>query len=101
MVIEKSATGERAYDIYSRLLKDRIIFIGTPIDDNVANVVIAQLLFLEQEDPKKDITLYINTPGGSVTKSRLYARINNYLQSAHAKCGAAQRRSSTRIDNCR
>jgi len=67
MVIEKSATGERAYDIYSRLLKDRIIFIGTPIDDNVANVVIAQLLFLEQEDPGKDITLYINTPGGSVT----------------------------------
>jgi ATP-dependent Clp protease protease subunit len=67
MVIEKTAMGERAYDIYSRLLKDRIIFIGTPIDDNVANVVIAQLLFLEQEDPKKDITLYINTPGGSVT----------------------------------
>ena len=67
MVIEKTAMGERAYDIYSRLLKDRIIFIGTPIDDQVANVVIAQLLFLEQEDPKKDITLYINTPGGSVT----------------------------------
>lgn len=67
MVIEKSATGERAYDIYSRLLKDRIIFIGTPIDDQVANVVIAQLLFLEKEDPKQDITLYINTPGGSVT----------------------------------
>ncbi|MDD5606088.1 MAG: ATP-dependent Clp endopeptidase proteolytic subunit ClpP [Patescibacteria group bacterium] len=67
MVIEKSPTGERAYDIYSRLLKDRIIFIGSPIDDNVANVVIAQLLFLENEDPKKDIYLYINTPGGSVT----------------------------------
>lgn len=67
MVIEKSATGERAYDIYSRLLKDRIIFIGTPIDDQVANVVIAQLLFLEKEDSKQDITLYINTPGGSVT----------------------------------
>src|SRR5680860_1461908 len=67
MVIEKSPKGERAYDIYSRLLKDRIIFIGTPIDDQVANVVIAQLLFLEQEDPNKDIVLYINTPGGSVT----------------------------------
>lgn len=67
MVIEKSPAGERAYDIYSRLLKDRIIFLGEPIDDNVANTVIAQLLFLESEDPKKDIKLYINTPGGSVT----------------------------------
>jgi len=67
MVIEKSTTGERAYDIYSRLLKDRIIFIGTPIDDNVANLVIAQLLFLESEDPKKDVFIYINSPGGSVT----------------------------------
>lgn len=67
MVIEKSPDGERAYDIYSRLLKDRIIFIGSPIDDQLANVVIAQLLFLEKEDPKKDIILYINTPGGSVT----------------------------------
>lgn len=67
MVIEKSPQGERAYDIYSRLLKDRIIFIGTPIDDQVANTIIAQLLFLENEDPKRDITIYINTPGGSVT----------------------------------
>lgn len=67
MVIEKSPTGERAYDIYSRLLKDRIIFIGSPIDDQVANVIIAQLLFLEKEDSKADIFLYINTPGGSVT----------------------------------
>jgi len=67
MVIEKSPTGERAYDIYSRLLKDRIIFIGNPIDDDIANLVIAQLLFLESEDPKKDICLYINSPGGSVT----------------------------------
>jgi ATP-dependent Clp protease, protease subunit len=66
-VIEKSPLGERAYDIYSRLLKERIIFLGGPIDDNVANLVIAQLLFLESEDPKKDITLYINSPGGSVT----------------------------------
>ena len=67
MVIEKTARGERAYDIYSRLLKDRIIFIGQPIDDNVANTVIAQMLFLEVEDPKKDIHLYINSPGGLVT----------------------------------
>ena len=67
MVVEQSNRGERAYDIYSRLLKDRIIFIGTPIDDNVANVVIAQMLFLQMEDVNKDINLYINTPGGSIT----------------------------------
>lgn len=67
IVVEQSARGERAYDIYSRLLKDRIIFIGTAIDDVVANLVIAQLLFLEAEDPDKDIQLYINSPGGSVT----------------------------------
>lgn len=66
-VIEKSNYGERAYDIYSRLLKERIIFLGSPIDDGVANTVIAQLLFLESEDSKKDIKLYINSPGGSVT----------------------------------
>ena len=67
MVVEQSGRGERAYDIYSRLLKDRIIFLGGPIDDNIANVVIAQLLFLESEDPDKDIHLYINSPGGVVT----------------------------------
>lgn len=67
MVVEQSSRGERAYDIYSRLLKDRIIFLGGPIDDNVSNVVIAQLLFLESEDPDKDIHLYINSPGGVVT----------------------------------
>mgnify|MGYP001689377548 CR=1 FL=1 len=67
MVVEQSSRGERAYDIYSRLLKDRIIFLGGPIDDNVANVVVAQLLFLESEDPDKDIHLYINSPGGVVT----------------------------------
>ena len=67
MVVERSNRGERAYDIYSRLLKDRIVFIGGPIDDNVANVVVAQLLFLESEDPDKDIHLYINSPGGVVT----------------------------------
>ena len=67
MVVEQSSRGERAYDIYSRLLKDRIIFLGGPIDDNVANVVVAQLLFLESEYPDKDIHLYINSPGGVVT----------------------------------
>lgn len=67
MVVEQSNRGERAYDIYSRLLKDRIIFLGSEINDNVANLVIAQLLFLEAEDPEKDIHLYINSPGGSIT----------------------------------
>jgi len=67
MVIEKTPFGERAYDIYSRLLKERIIFLGGPIDNDTANLVIAQLLFLESEDPKKDVSLYINSPGGSVT----------------------------------
>lgn len=67
MVVEQTARGERAYDIYSRLLKDNIIFVGSAIDDDVANLVIAQLLFLEAEDPEKDIQLYINSPGGSVT----------------------------------
>lgn len=66
-VVEKSSRGERAYDIYSRLLKDRIIFLGTPVDDSVANVIVAQLLFLESEDPDKDINFYINSPGGHVT----------------------------------
>ncbi len=66
-VIEKTSYGERAYDIYSRLLQDRIVFLGTTIDDNVANVIIAQLLFLENQNPEKDIKLYINSPGGSVT----------------------------------
>ena len=67
MVVEQSPRGERAYDIYSRLLKDRIVFIGTPIDDIVSNLIIAQLLFLQNEDPQKEIHIYINSPGGSVT----------------------------------
>jgi ATP-dependent Clp protease, protease subunit len=67
MVVEKSQFGERGYDIYSRLLKDRIVFLGGGIDDDMANLIIAQLLFLESEDPKKDISLYVNSPGGSVT----------------------------------
>ena len=67
MVVEQTGRGERAYDIYSRLLKERIVFIGTPVGDGVANLIIAQMLFLASEDPKRDISLYINTPGGSVT----------------------------------
>jgi ATP-dependent Clp protease protease subunit len=67
MVVEQTSRGERAYDIYSRLLKDNIIFIGTPIDDTIASLVVAQLLFLESEDPERDISIYINSPGGSVT----------------------------------
>ncbi|MBD3246536.1 MAG: ATP-dependent Clp endopeptidase proteolytic subunit ClpP [Candidatus Omnitrophica bacterium] len=67
MVIEQTGRVERAYDIYSRLLKDRIVFIGTPVDDNIANVVVAQMLFLQMEDAHKDINLYINTPGGAIT----------------------------------
>jgi ATP-dependent Clp protease protease subunit len=81
-IIEKSPFGERAYDIYSRLLKDRIIFLGGGIDDNVANIVIAQLLFLESEDPKKDITLYINSPGGSVTSTMAIIDTMNYVQAS-------------------
>ncbi len=77
-VIEKSPFGERAYDIYSRLLRDRIVFLAGPIDDNTANIVIAQLLFLESEDAKKDISLYINSPGGSVTSTMaMYDTIQN------------------------
>ena len=67
MVVEQTARGERAFDIYSRLLKDSIIFIGTPIDDQIANLLVAQLLFLEAEDPERDINIYINSPGGSIT----------------------------------
>jgi ATP-dependent Clp protease protease subunit len=67
MVVEQTSRGERAYDIYSRLLKENIIFLGTPVDDNVANLIIAQLLFLEAEDPERDISIYINSPGGSIT----------------------------------
>jgi ATP-dependent Clp protease protease subunit len=80
MVIEQTSRGERAYDIYSRLLKDRIIFIGTPIDDGVANTVIAQLLFLEADDPDKDISLYINSPGGIVTSGLAIYDTMNYIK---------------------
>lgn len=80
-VVEKTTFGERAYDIYSRLLKERIIFLGSPIDDSVANTVIAQLLFLESEDSKKDIKLYINSPGGSVTAGLAIYDTMNYVKS--------------------
>jgi len=82
MVIEQTSRGERAYDIYSRLLKDRIIFLGTAIDDNVANTVIAQLLFLEADDPDKDIYIYINSPGGIVTAGLAIYDTMNYIKSA-------------------
>lgn len=80
MVVEKSQFGERAYDIYSRLLKERIIFLGGPIDDDTANLVIAQLLFLESEDQKKDISLYINSPGGSVTATLAMVDTMNHVK---------------------
>ncbi len=80
MVVEQSPRGERAYDIYSRLLKERIIFLGTGINDDVANVVVAQLLFLEAEDPDKDITFYINTPGGVVTSGMSIYDTMNYVK---------------------
>jgi ATP-dependent Clp protease protease subunit len=81
MVIEQSSRGERAYDIYSRLLKDRIIFLGTGVDDNVSNLIIAQLLFLEAEDPEKDIFLYINSPGGVVTSGMAIYDTMQYIKS--------------------
>jgi len=81
MVIEQTSRGERAYDIYSRLLKDRIIFLGEPIDDHVANTVIAQLLFLEADDPDKDIYLYLNSPGGIVTAGLAIYDTMNYIKS--------------------
>ncbi len=80
MVVEQDSRGERAYDIYSRLLKDRIIFLGSPVDDNVANVMIAQLLFLEAEDPDSDISLYLNCPGGLVTSGMAIYDTIQYLK---------------------
>lgn len=80
VVVDSSGAGERAYDIYSRLLKDRIIFLGTEIDDNVANAIVAQLLFLEAEDPEKDIIMYINSPGGVVTAGMAIYDTMNYIK---------------------
>src|SRR6266550_2826214 len=96
MVVEQTGRGERSYDIYSRLLKDRIIFIGTSIDDHIANLIIAQLLFLQMTDPKKDIHLYINSPGGSVTAGLaiydtmqfLTCDVNTYCLGMAASMGA-------------
>jgi len=82
MVVEKTSFGERAYDIYSRLLKERIIFLGGPIIDETANLIIAQFLFLASEDPKKDISLYINSPGGSVTSTLAMVDTMNHIQPA-------------------
>src|SRR3954469_8478234 len=96
MVVEQTGRGERGYDIYSRLLVDRIVFLGTPVDDMVANVIIAQLLFLQMTDPKKDIHLYINSPGGSVTDGLmiydtmqfLTCDVNTYVVGQAASMGA-------------
>ena len=88
MVIEQTSRGERAYDIYSRLLKDRILFIGTPIDDSVANSVVAQMLFLASEDADKDISLYVNSPGGSVTAGMAIFDTMQYIKpQVHYLCG--------------
>src|SRR2546429_8352823 len=96
MVVEQTGRGERGYDIYSRLLVDRIVFLGTPVDDTVSNVIIAQLLFLQMTDPKKDIHLYINSPGGSVTAGPaiydtmqfLTCDVNTYCIRQTARMGA-------------
>src|SRR5690606_4007545 len=95
-VIERTSRGERSYDLFSRLLMDRIVFLGTPIDDNVANIIIAQLLFLQAEDPEKDIYMYINSPGGSVyaglaiydTMQYLSAPVNTMCMGMAASMGA-------------
>ena len=80
MVIEKSQFGERAYDIYSRLLRERIVFLGGPVDDDVANLIVSQLLFLEAEDPKKDIFLYVNSPGGHVHSGLAIVDAMNHIK---------------------
>jgi ATP-dependent Clp protease, protease subunit len=84
MVVEQTGRGERAYDIYSRLLKDRVLFIATPIDDSIASLIIAQLIFLESEDPEKDINIYINSPGGSVTAGMAIYDTMQYIRPAIA-----------------
>lgn len=81
VVVEQTARGERAFDIYSRLLKDRIVFIGSPIDDEISNLIVAQMLFLEAEEPEKEISLYINSPGGSVTAGLAIYDVMQYIKS--------------------
>jgi hypothetical protein len=96
-VIEQTGRGERAYDIYSRLLKDRIIFLGTPIDDTVANIIIAQLLFLQMEDSKKDISLYIHSPGGYVTAGMaIYDTMQFMTSASRPRKFSGSRRTSTK-----
>ncbi|HBO60634.1 TPA: ATP-dependent Clp endopeptidase proteolytic subunit ClpP [Candidatus Berkelbacteria bacterium] len=96
-VLEKSQFGERAYDIYSRLLKDRIIFLGGPIDDQVANLIMAQLLFLDSEDPKKDISIYINSPGGVVTAGMAIYDTIQYVQADVATIYIGQAASAAAV----
>ena len=97
MVIDKSPFGERAYDIYSRLLKERIIFLGEPIDDHVANIIIAELLFLEADDPKKEIKIYINSPGGSVTSALAIYDTMKYVKSDVATICIGQAASAAAV----
>ncbi|MBI4054064.1 MAG: ATP-dependent Clp endopeptidase proteolytic subunit ClpP [Candidatus Doudnabacteria bacterium] len=97
MVIDKSQFGERAYDIYSRLLKERIIFVGEPIDDHMANIVIAQLLFLDATDPKKEIKLYINSPGGSVTSAMAIYDTMQYTKAEVATICVGQAASAAAV----
>ena len=101
MVIEQTGRGERAYDIYSRLLRDNIIFIGTPIDDTIANLVIAQMLFLAQEDPEKDIQLYINSPGGSITAGMAIYDTMQYVKNDVTTICIGQAASMAAVALCR
>ena len=97
MVVEQTGRGERAYDIYSRLLKERIVFLGTPVDDQVASLIIAQLLFLEYEDPEKDIYLYINSPGGgSSPGERASVSVHSTKRSPISDCGRTMQLASSR-----
>ncbi len=97
MVVEQTNRGERAYDIYSRLLKDHIIFLGTPIDDHVANLVTAQLLFLASEDPEKDISMYINSPGGSISAGMAIYDTMQFVRRTWLRTASASRLRSRRF----
>ncbi|MGA7614296.1 MAG: ATP-dependent Clp endopeptidase proteolytic subunit ClpP [Thermoanaerobaculia bacterium] len=97
MVVEQTSRGERAYDIYSRLLKDNVIFLGQPIDDNVSNLVIAQMLFLEAENPEKDIWIYINSPGGSITSGMAIYDAMEYVKPAVATICVGQAASMAAV----
>lgn len=109
IVVEQTGRGERSWDIYSRLLVDRILFLGTPVDDNVANIIIAQLLFLQMSDPKKDVHLYINSPGGSVTAGLaiydtiqyMTCDVNTYCVGQAASMGAVLLAAGTRASGSR